>query len=123
MLTFDRCELPPKVKIGWNIFDVRTYIPLPRRCFKCQRFNHNITNCHAKNFICANCLEEGHSWPCENPANCANCSQAQRATDGTCPAFVKEKIIATHVKEKVSYIEAKKLLISVRFRATSLTQK
>ena len=111
VLTFDRCELPPEVKIGWNIFDVRTYIPLPRRCFKCQRFNHNITNCRAKNSICANCGEEGHSWPCENPANCANCSQAHRATDRTCPAFVKEKeIIATQVKEKVSYIEAKKMV-------------
>ena len=39
-LTFDAPTLPERIFLCFGRFDVEPYIPLPRRCFKCQRFGH-----------------------------------------------------------------------------------
>jgi len=45
VVTFNMCELPEEVTIGWNKCRVREYIPYARRCFKCQGFQHSSKNC------------------------------------------------------------------------------
>lgn len=109
ILTFDACVLPEKVSIGWSQCSVRSYIPRPRRCFKCQAFGHGANTCRKEIAICFNCAEETHELPCNRPANCPNCEEAHPATYISCVAYKMEaEILATQVKERITYGEAKK---------------
>ena len=38
LLYFAEDSLPSRVYIGYMSYNVRLYIPPPRRCFKCQRY-------------------------------------------------------------------------------------
>ncbi|GBM81224.1 hypothetical protein AVEN_236434-1 [Araneus ventricosus] len=59
ILTFDSAKLPENIKAGYMRLSVRTYIPNPLRCFKCQRFGHSKTSCRGT-LTCARCAEVGH---------------------------------------------------------------
>ncbi|GBM81927.1 hypothetical protein AVEN_4083-1 [Araneus ventricosus] len=59
ILTLDSNKLPEKIKAGYMRLSVRTYIPNPLRCFKCQRFGHSKTSCRGT-LTCARCAEVGH---------------------------------------------------------------
>ncbi|GBN15221.1 hypothetical protein AVEN_23029-1 [Araneus ventricosus] len=59
ILTFDSNKLPEHIKAGYMRLSVRTYIPNPLRCFKCQRFGHSKTSCRGT-LTCARCAEVGH---------------------------------------------------------------
>ncbi|GBN85981.1 hypothetical protein AVEN_70709-1 [Araneus ventricosus] len=59
ILTFDSNKLPEHIKAGYMRLSVRTYIPKPLRCFKCQRFGHSKTSCRGT-LTCARCAEVGH---------------------------------------------------------------
>ncbi|GBM53263.1 hypothetical protein AVEN_128428-1 [Araneus ventricosus] len=59
ILTFDTAKLPENIKAGYMRLSVRTYIPNPLRCFKCQRFGHSKTSCRGT-LTCARCAEVGH---------------------------------------------------------------
>ncbi|GBL91503.1 hypothetical protein AVEN_13703-1, partial [Araneus ventricosus] len=58
ILTFDSAKLPENIKAGYMRLSVRTYIPNPLRCFKCQRFGHSKTSCRGT-LTCARCAEVG----------------------------------------------------------------
>ncbi|GBL87012.1 hypothetical protein AVEN_67281-1 [Araneus ventricosus] len=59
IFTFDFKKLPEHIKAGYMRLSVRTYIPYPLRCFKCQRFGHSKTFCR-ETLTCARCAEVGH---------------------------------------------------------------
>lgn len=113
ILTFDRCELPPSVKISWISLDVRRYIPNPRQCYKCQKYNHSSRTCRAEESICNRCGESGHIGnQCNNPPNCANCDEPHKASDRQCFFYLLEKeIISTQTLQKIGYKEAKKIVL------------
>ena len=48
ILTFDLLKLPQEIKASWLRFQVRPYVPTPRRCFYCQRFGHVSNTCRRK---------------------------------------------------------------------------
>ena len=33
---------------NWGTYNLRTYVPEPLRCFKCQKYGHHQANCTAK---------------------------------------------------------------------------
>ncbi|GBN19635.1 hypothetical protein AVEN_6789-1 [Araneus ventricosus] len=69
ILTFDSNKLPENIKAGYMRLSVRTYIPNPLRCFKCQRFGHSKTSCRGT-LTCARCAEVGHdSTDCTRTEN------------------------------------------------------
>ncbi|GBM26150.1 hypothetical protein AVEN_196979-1 [Araneus ventricosus] len=71
ILTFDSNKLPENIKAGYMRLSVRTYIPNPLRCFKCQRFGHSKTSCRGT-LTCARCAEVGHdSTDCTRTEKCA----------------------------------------------------
>ena len=112
ILTFDKCVLPTHVKIGWKSLEVREYIPAPRRCYKCQRFNHSSRVCQVQQAICVNCGEAEHGPDCKYPAHCVNCDGAHPSSDKGCFYFKMEvEVLATKTKEKLSYGEAKKKVL------------
>ena len=54
-LTFDAPTLPESIFFGLERFEVDQYIPLPRRCFKCQQFGHGARACRATEDVCPLC--------------------------------------------------------------------
>ena len=54
VLTFNKTTLPKDIQLGYMNCKVRTYIPNPRRCFKCQGYGHGKNTC-THDPICAKC--------------------------------------------------------------------
>ncbi|GBO22526.1 hypothetical protein AVEN_231462-1 [Araneus ventricosus] len=92
---------------------VRTYIPNPLRCFKCQRFGHSKTSCRGT-LTCARCAEVGHeSTDCTRVEKCVNCKGEHTSFSRNCFAWKQEKeIISTKIKKQISFQEARKLVQS-----------
>lgn len=114
VLTFSVCRLPEAVSIGWIRCPVRLYIPLPRRCFKCQRFGHGATTCRSTISVCAYCSHEpAHEHPCPQPPRCANCDNDHPSFSKDCVHFKFEReVVALQTRERLSYHEAKRLVKS-----------
>ena len=109
ILTFDLCQLPENVSIGWSTCPVREYIPPPRQCFKCQKFGHGSKACRGKE-ICRNCGQDKHGNQCDRPPNCANCQEAHPASSRECFYYEFEKETLTiQTRNRISYYEAKKI--------------
>ncbi|GBO08399.1 hypothetical protein AVEN_171608-1 [Araneus ventricosus] len=113
ILTFDSAKLPEHIKAGYMRLSVRTYIPNPLRCFKCQRFGHSKTSCRGT-LTCARCAEVGHeSTDCTRTEKCVNCKGEHTSFSRNCIAWKREKeIISTKIKKQISYPEARKLVNS-----------
>ncbi|GBO26694.1 hypothetical protein AVEN_40056-1 [Araneus ventricosus] len=113
ILTFDSNKLPEHIKAGYMRLSVRTYIPNPLRCFKCQRFGHSKTSCRGT-LTCARCAEVGHeSTDCTRTEKCVNCKGEHTSFSRNCFAWKQEKeIITTKIKKQISYQEARKLVKS-----------
>ena len=67
-LTFQATTLPTKIRLGFEQFDVDLYVPSPRRCFKCQKFEHALLlvtgKKHAPTLIPQSAwTAKGHTWP------------------------------------------------------------
>ena len=108
ILTFDQCNVPEHVKIGWTKLKVREYIPKPRRCFQCQRWGHGAVTCRVAGPICMNCGEEFHGKECTRPSKCANCAEEHPALSKQCFYYrLEEETLHIKYREKVSYREAK----------------
>ncbi|GBN58464.1 hypothetical protein AVEN_187342-1 [Araneus ventricosus] len=113
ILTFDSAKLPENIKAGYMRLSVRTYIPNPLRCFKCQRFGHSKTSCRGT-LTCARCAEVGHeSTDFTRTEKCVNCKGEHTSFSRNCSAWKQEKeIISTKIKKQISYQEARKLVTS-----------
>ncbi|GBM35028.1 hypothetical protein AVEN_240383-1 [Araneus ventricosus] len=113
ILTFDSVQLPENIKAGYMRLSVRTYIPNPLRCFKCQRFGHSKTSCRGT-LTCACCTEVGHeSNDFTRTEKCVNCKGEHTSFSRNCFAWKQEKeIITTKIKKQISYQEARKLVKS-----------
>ena len=109
ILTFDSTDLPSAVTVGYTRVRVRTYIPNPMRCFKCQRFGHPKTRCDNRP-VCAKCSSTEHlDDACDaDTLRCANCGDAHASYDRTCPTYLKEKeISAIKATRNISFREAR----------------
>ncbi|GBO42131.1 hypothetical protein AVEN_38692-1 [Araneus ventricosus] len=113
ILTFSSHVLPEYVKAGYMRLSVRPYIPNSLRCFKCQRFGHSQTSCRGT-LTCARCAEVGHeSTGCTAKEKCVNCKGDHTSFSRNCLAWKLEKeIVATKVKNQISYPEARKIVVS-----------
>jgi len=111
-LTFNAPLLPEKIKVGFMVVRVDPYIPNPMRCFKCQKFGHTASRCK-RPAVCSVCAEEGHDdRSCGKNPKCVNCEGDHPAFSKNCPLWRQEKEIQElKVKNKVSYFEAKKLVL------------
>lgn len=108
ILTFNSCHLPEDVNIGWNKCRVREYIPQPRRCFKCQGFQHSSKNCRKEEDICVNCGQESHGQICNHPPSCKNCKENHPASSRECSYYkLAQEILTIQTREKVNYRDAR----------------
>ena len=112
ILTFDSTAIPSTVTVGYTRVHVRTYVPNPMRCFRCQRFGHTKTHCRNRP-ACAKCSSLEHlDEDCDATVpRCVNCGDAQlphTSYDRSCPSYVREKeIIALKATRNLSFKEAR----------------
>ncbi|GFO49798.1 nucleic-acid-binding protein from mobile element jockey [Plakobranchus ocellatus] len=45
VLTFDSPKPSSRIRAGYLTLDVRPYVPLPMRCYKCQPYGHGKDRC------------------------------------------------------------------------------
>ena len=108
ILTFNLCQIPEEVYIGYHKCRVREYIPRARRCFKCQGYQHSSKNCRSDIDICVNCGQESHGSTCDRPACCKNCNGNHPASSKECFNYkLATEIVIIQTKEKINYREAK----------------
>jgi hypothetical protein len=117
ILTFNTCNPPDRIRIIAGLSErVRPYIPLPRRCFKCQKYGHPKKNCRNEIEICARCSEPCHenhsSNDCTGAIKCYHCKEPHLTTSKKCQRYIMEQeIIATKVKEHLSFYEARQKVL------------
>ena len=115
LLTFDSTDLPERLKIRFGLMvKVRPYIPLPRRCFKCQGYGHVGKFCRSSRAVCVRCGEDAHDdGECSASPSCANCGKPHQANNKECDRYLLEKeIICIKTKEKCTFREAKEIALS-----------
>ena len=108
ILTFNRTNLPDRVKVGYLSVRVRLYIPDPVRCYKCQAFGHVSQRCREQQ-RCACCSESDHeAKDCKSATfKCANCGGPHKASDRKCETFLAEQEVkALMVRERLPFRQA-----------------
>ena len=127
VLTFDGTDLPPYVMVGYVRVKVRTFIPNPMRCFRCQRFGHTRISCRGSP-TCSKCSSTDHiDDDCESDTlRCVNCGDDQTphaSYDRSCPAYAREKEINTiKATKNISFREARDIYNTTHPK-TSYAQK
>lgn len=109
--TFDRPQLPDRIVIGYLSIPLRPYIPQPMICTNCYQMGHRRSKCN-NHKICKTCSEESHEGLC-SAIKCMLCKGNHANLDKSCPKLIEEtQIKKIMVINKVSYYEARKLVIS-----------
>ena len=88
ILAFNKPRTPNEVKIGYCIEGVEQYVPVPLRCFKCQKFGHHREVCRGRQ-TCAKCGEKDPDHAeedCMKEIRCENCQQDHPVYASTCAA-------------------------------------
>ena len=107
IVTFEACQLPDYVEIGWTKCLVREYIPRPRRCYGCQKFGHGRGKCRGQD-TCPRCGLAAHEDTCDREPKCANCEGDHPASSRDCFYYQLEQETLTYqTRNRLSYGEAK----------------
>nr|KAG5701446.1 hypothetical protein BaRGS_032778 [Batillaria attramentaria] len=117
ILTFGQPTAPEKLWAGFYWVKVKAFIPLPLRCFKCQRFGHGQASCR-NDPTCAKCGGKDHDGEdCSSSPHCVNCKGSHPSSSKDCPKWKEECTIQRiRVEQKVSFPEARRI-------ASARTQK
>ena len=110
VISFQRPELPYEVSLGYQMYQVRTYVPAVIRCFKCQRLGHVADKCKGQE-RCVRCGGMHKYEDCskkESPV-CCRCGGKHSAAYAGCETIKNEKKIQ-YIKSNrhISYAEAAK---------------
>lgn len=103
--------LPDTIKIAYSQHKVKTYIPKPVRCYKCQKFGHISEKCNAKQ-KCPKCAQE-HTYEQCNQTNtkCTNCGGNHSAGYKGCEKYLDAKhITEMSAINRISYAQAAKIV-------------
>nr|KAG5714114.1 hypothetical protein BaRGS_020442 [Batillaria attramentaria] len=110
ILTFGQPTAPEKLWAGFYWVKVKAFIPLPLRCFKCQRFGHGQASCR-NDPTCAKCGGKDHDGEdCSSSPHCVNCKGSHPSSSKDCPKWKEECTIQRiRVEQKVSFPEARRI--------------
>ena len=112
LLKFKKSVLPPAVKVGYLVLNVKQFIPNPLRCYKCQRYGHGSRNCTRSVDTCDNCGDDGHTrMECNEEPYCINCKGPHPSSSPKCPMWLKEKEVSRiRVERDVTFSEARRIV-------------
>ncbi|GFO42414.1 RNA-directed DNA polymerase from mobile element jockey [Plakobranchus ocellatus] len=100
VLTFDSPKRPRRIYAGYMTLDVRPYVPLPTRCYKCQRYGNGKDRCKKPAAVCIRCGKGGHvKRDCSADPHCVNCRGDHAASSKTCPKFLEKQAILRYKAE------------------------
>ena len=112
-LTFAGQTLPPEILAEGLSIKVEAIKASPRRCPKCQEFNHGERSC-VKERVCCKCGKQtDHSFKdCPNEAHCINCGQKHPSSSPQCPLYqIEEAVIRRKAATNVDVGAARKFII------------
>ena len=99
--------------IGYCLERVEQYVPVPQRCFKCQKYVHHREASRGRQ-TCSKCGEKDPDHvveDCLKEIRCPNCRQDHTAYARSCNVYKKEKeILEVEHKRNVTFWDAKKIV-------------
>lgn len=111
VLTFDRSSLPQAINAALFIrCQVSPYVLNTRRCFKCERYEHDTNPCRGS-LACGKWAQHGHpTKSCTiNTFKCSNCENPHPAYSRSSEVFKnKKKIMHFKFTENINFPEARK---------------
>lgn len=115
-ITFGVRDVPTELRVGYELLEVREYIPEPMRCYKCLKFGHIQKFCASNDEKkCGNCNQQVHTdrekgGKCLETPKCCNCGSNEHGSfSKICSVYKMEKeIAAIRVKMKISYSVARR---------------
>lgn len=92
ILTFSKVTIPPEIHLCFQIKRVKQYVPPVIRCYQCQRFGHNASQCNSKK-RCVRCGENHSFDECKRKEErkCVNCGENHSAAYSGCAQAKKAK--------------------------------
>ncbi|GFN98583.1 RNA-directed DNA polymerase from mobile element jockey [Plakobranchus ocellatus] len=122
VLTFDSPKPPSRIRAGYLTLDVRPYVPLPMRCYKCQRYGHGKDRCKKPAAVCVRCDKDGHvERDCLADPHCVNCRD-HTASSKTCPKFLEEQAILRYKAENGGTFQQARKAVVVELHKTISTR-
>lgn len=108
VFTFDRFQIPEKIKIGYLMKNVEMYYDNPMRCTKCQEYGHTKNRCKKETEICRTCAVALPHQTC-GPKKCVNCGLGHPSNDPSCAKRKEgEAVVRLMTDERLSFYEARK---------------
>ena len=90
ILTFNKLTTTTSIRIGYINTKIKTYVPNPPRCQKCQKYGYPKDKC-SRPPKCAKCGKSNHTeLGCQNPFNCINYTGEHPAYSWECEIWKKE---------------------------------
>ena len=109
-MTFFSPQLPTSIKLDYQEFVVRAYVPPVRRCSTCNKLGHLKAQCRSTVPVCPRCGSRGHTPDvCPNKLCCLNCGGPHSAAYQGCPQQ-RLRLIANRIRSGtfIPYSEALK---------------
>ncbi|GFO24492.1 nucleic-acid-binding protein from mobile element jockey [Plakobranchus ocellatus] len=100
VLIFNSPKPQSRIRAGYLTLDVRPYVPLPMRCYRCQRYGYGKDRCKKPAAVCIRCGKGGHvERDCSADSLCVNCKGDHAASSKTCTKFLEEQAILRYKAE------------------------
>lgn len=102
-------SLSKRIKVAYLSIPVRTFVPSPVRCFKCQKLGHIAAKCNTEVEQCI-CGIPKHEGACdERKTVCTNCQGNHPANSKKCLKYLEQLAIQKlKTKEDITYTQSAK---------------
>ena len=94
-VSFRGQDLPTKIELGVKHFDLKPFIDKPRRCFRCNSYEHSKFTCR-NDYSCYRCglqyktTDEHTPKECQEVPKCVHCKLDHMTGNGKCVVEKKE---------------------------------
>ncbi|GFN80794.1 nucleic-acid-binding protein from mobile element jockey [Plakobranchus ocellatus] len=97
---FDSLKPPSRIRAKYLSLDVRPYVPLSMRFYKCQSYGNAKCRCKKLAAVCVRCGKGGHVLhDYSADPHCVNWRGDHAASSKTCPKFLEEQAIVCYKAE------------------------